>query len=92
MLDKNPPVGWKKWERFEDAYIDNTGMNILFITIENGKYIVRLLGEEPVKDKNLRGFVPANKKSFQNKEEAWGYARSLMLNVVSTTRIKKKHR
>jgi hypothetical protein len=90
--DKSIPTGWKEWTRFKNAYVSETGLNIIFITPKDKNiFEFRLLGEFPDQDQNLRGFDTLEKRMFKTFEEGWKHARTVMLKINAENRIRNKH-
>jgi hypothetical protein len=91
-IDKSIPSGWKRWTRFENAFVSDTGLHIIFITPEGkDKFNFKLLGEFPEPDKNLQGFKVTKEHTFKTFEEAWKHTRKAMLKLNAENRVRKRY-
>ena len=87
------PLGWSVYGKRGSnlAYIEDTNLAMIHLTTEGGKVCVRLLSEFPEPDQRLRGFRVTQKKLFSTYEEAWKYARKLMLSRNAENRVRRRY-
>jgi hypothetical protein len=89
VIDRSIPLGWSAGRRFENSYVENNGQALLFI--DGDTFNVRLLKEVTDPDENIQAFKVVKEDNFKSFDEAWQYARRLMINETSINRMKQRY-